>query len=200
MTSSIGLITRHGFAAFSLRAAARDVGVSANAAYRHFQSKSELLEALANHGFDMLAKEMVRAMNIAAKRSFKGPLAVERFKAIGRAYIEFANKQPEIFRLMFGDNRVSGSGVMKRKARNKVHDRSPWKILGASLDALVEDGFLHTERRYGAELKAWTIVHGFACLDQDEHANFPKGQERVVAIESLLEFAVNGLCGPLSLV
>jgi hypothetical protein len=46
----------------------------------------------------------------------------------------------------------------------------------------------------GAELKAWSVVHGFASLALAGHAAVPTGRERATALESALEFAVRGLC------
>lgn len=67
---------------------------------------------------------------------------------------------PELFRLMF-----SGSGVAcLTDGAVVVATPTPWELLGRSLDALVADGLLPAGRREGAELKAWSVVHGFASL------------------------------------
>ena len=70
----------------------------------------------------------------------------------------------------------------------------PWSLLGKSLDALVADGLLAAERRPGAELKAWSVVHGFASLALDGLASMPTAADRARALEALLEFTVVGLC------
>jgi hypothetical protein len=68
-------------------------------------------------------------------------------------------------------------------------------LLGATLDALVAEGVLEPARRPGAELKAWTVVHGFAALALDGHAAFGTGRAREAALESVLDVAVVGICG-----
>ena len=100
--TAVHLIETDGLDEFSLRATAREVGVSANAAYRHFADKSDLLDAVAQHGFEQLGHRMRRAMS--ATRTGKNPaeLAVNRFKATGRAYVAFALDRPELFEVMFG--------------------------------------------------------------------------------------------------
>ena len=45
------LVEQHGSDGLSLREAARAVGVTANAAYRHFDDKAALLTAVAARGF-----------------------------------------------------------------------------------------------------------------------------------------------------
>jgi AcrR family transcriptional regulator len=185
------LIEAGGLGAFSLREAAREVGVSANAAYRHFEDKSALVTAVAAEGFARLAERMQRAMNGAPGRKGSAPLSIARFKAVGRAYVEFAAAQPELFRVMFGEG---GADCRAAEAPEGTAE-TPWTLLGGALDALVADGLLSAERREGAELKAWAVVHGLAALILDGLTSAPTPRERAAMLESLLDFAVVGLCG-----
>jgi AcrR family transcriptional regulator len=185
------LIETSGTASFSLREAARDVGVSANAAYRHFDDKSALMTAVAAFGFGQLATQMVGAMAIASTGGAKESTSVARFKAVGRAYVAFAVAHPELFRLMFG-----ACGAECRKAGPGDDSAAdPWSLLGKSLDALVADGLLATDQRPGAELKVWSVVHGFASLALDGLVAMPTAEDRAAALEGLLDLAVVGLCG-----
>jgi AcrR family transcriptional regulator len=190
ISSAVRLIEQGGEAAFSLREAARDVGVSANAAYRHFDDKSALLTAAAADGLEQLARRMLKAMDRAAESGNKERPAIARFKAVGRAYVEFAMAHPELFRLIFGG---SGVACLTADAAGGATP-TPWELLGRSLDALVADGLLTADRREGAELKAWSVVHGFASLALAGHSAVPTGRQRHVALESALEFGVLGLC------
>ena len=192
ISAAVRRIEQAGEAAFSLREAARDVGVSANAAYRHFDDKSALLTAAAAGGHVQLARRMLKAMDHAARGGSDESPAIARFKAVGRAYVEFALAHPELFRLMF-----SGSGVAcLTGGAAGLATPTPWELLGRSLDALVTDGVLSADRREGAELKAWSLVHGFASLALAGHAAVPTGRQRHAALEAALEFGVLGLCGP----
>jgi hypothetical protein len=148
------------------------------------------MTAVAAFGFRQLATQMVGAMASAAGGRAKGPASVARFKAVGRAYVEFAVAHPELFRVMFGE-----CGAECRKAEpGDDATEDPWSLLGKSLDALVADGLLAAERRPGAELKAWSVVHGFASLALDGLASMPTAADRARALEALLEFTVVGLC------
>ncbi|MCB0933405.1 MAG: TetR/AcrR family transcriptional regulator [Mycobacterium sp.] len=187
--TAVRLIEDEGLDEFSLRAAAREVGVSANAAYRHFSDKSELLTAVAAHGFEQLAQRMRRTMN--ATRTGKTPaeLAINRFKATGRAYVEFALAHPELFEVMFGR-----SGAHALAPRDPADDEvGTYALLGSALDDLVSTGVLTAARRPGAELKAWVTVHGFARLCLDGAVHLTSGCARASALESLLDFAVAGV-------
>ena len=188
--AAVHLLESGGVDGFSLRGVAREVGVSANAAYRHFDDKSALLTAVAQYGFERLGARMRRAM--AASRG-RGPAAaaVARFKATGRAYVEFALAQPELFDVMFGR-----SGAANLESAWATQDpESPYGLLGGALDELVSHGVLPEDGRPGGELKAWATVHGFACLCLDGAVNLPSVSARAGALDSLLDFAVTGICG-----
>ena len=185
------LIEDDGLGEFSLRAAAREVGVSANAAYRHFSDKSDLLTAVAAHGFERLARRMRRSMN--ATRTGKTPaeVAVNRVKATGRAYVQFALAHPELFGVMFGRS----CAITLAPGDPAEDEASTYALLGSALDDLVSSGVLGVARRPGAELKVWVTVHGFARLCLDGAVKLPPGSTRAAALEDLLDFAVAGICG-----
>lgn len=88
-------IAAEGTEKLSLRALAREAGVSQTAPYRHFPTKRCLLAAVATQGFGILHQRMLEA--IAGQDSFE-----ERFIAMGVAYVEFALSHPTHYHLMFG--------------------------------------------------------------------------------------------------
>lgn len=189
--AAVELIERDGQNDFSLRGAARNVGVSANAAYRHFSDKSALLTAVAQHGFAQLSQRMRRAIKASRASGQPAEAAVARFKATGRAYVEFALAHPELFDVMFGPH---GAACIV-PGSSPDGEQSPYELLGAALDGLVDTGVMTADARTGAELKAWTVVHGFARLCLDGAARMPSAAAQARALESVLDFAVNGLCG-----
>ena len=195
VSSAIRLIEDTGPGNFSLREAARKVGVSANAAYRHFEDKSALMGAAARQGFEQLSQRMIRAMDLASKEKHGQPASIARFKSVGRAYIEFATDHPELFRLMFSQSGAECLSSPKNQGTSEAGAVTPWVLLGQALDALVHDGVMTQRHREGAELKAWTVVHGFASLALDGHAATSQGKGLKTAIERVLDFAVVGLCG-----
>ena len=79
-------------AGLSLRALARELGVSANAVYRHFADKDALLSALAAEGFRRFGQAQAQAQ----ARADTDPIAT------GLDYVRFAQRHPALFRLMFG--------------------------------------------------------------------------------------------------
>lgn len=87
------VLEREGPSALSLRAVAREAGVSPAAPYHHFKDKSELLNAVAMEGFSQLHDAMAAAI--------KDQPAEEKRLAIGVAYVEFAQANPALYRVMY---------------------------------------------------------------------------------------------------
>ncbi|CAN7403482.1 TetR/AcrR family transcriptional regulator [Phenylobacterium sp. LjRoot225] len=85
------LVENEGSAAMSLRAVAREAGVSPAAPYHHFKDKGELMGAVASEGWAMLSTVIFEAT--AANRS--DPLAPLI------AYVSFARTRPALYRVMY---------------------------------------------------------------------------------------------------
>lgn len=151
-----------------LRAAAREVGVSATAAYRHFAGQAELLHAVKELGQERLAECMEDA---GREVRGEGPEAgVERVQALGRGYIQFAVTEPGLFRAAFCQQAAGAPPVADGGAARSVDQgwaARSFELLSESLDALVAAGRMSPERRQGAELSAWAVVHGIAMLILD---------------------------------
>jgi AcrR family transcriptional regulator len=135
----------------SLRAIARNVGVSATALYRHFPDKQALLQALAQEGLDKLGVEQRSAIDAAGG-------GVDSFAAAGRTYVRFALAHPALFRLVMS---CQFEGVQSADETNAM-------ALLRNCVADVYGGSSETEQRI-AVLRAWGMVHGLAMLMLDGH-------------------------------
>lgn len=132
--------------ALTIREATRRVGVSPNAAYRHFADREALLQAVAI----AIQHRMTARMQTSLRR--RGP--TELLRAVGIGYIRFALDEPGWFAVaFFGADQSS-----------ETADAPPYLALVAALDAMVKAGTLSPERRDGAEWPCWSAVHGFAEL------------------------------------
>ena len=140
-----------------LRAVSRQAGVSHNAAYRHFADHDDLLAAVAARCMAELALLMTTRTEAVRVRE---PVrrAQARLEAIGRAYVEFALTEPGWFRTAF-----AGHGAEAATPR-VAPDEDPYALLSARLDEMVAVGALPPERRPGAEVAAWSTVHGLSTL------------------------------------
>jgi AcrR family transcriptional regulator len=157
----VGLVAQRGVEGFSLREAARAVGVSPAAAYRHFEDKDALLAALAADGFVRLAAVMEKAIKRIEAAPGTPAHAVQAFGAVGLSYVEFAVQRPSQFRVMFGPWCAHSEELSSLETPG---GRDPYDILVAALDALVASGAVRPEARAGTEIVAWSGVHGLASL------------------------------------
>jgi AcrR family transcriptional regulator len=132
--------------ALTIREATRRVGVSPNAAYRHFADREALLQAVAA----AIQHRMTAQMQGSVRR--RG--SAELLRAVGIGYIKFALDEPGWFAVAF-----FGAGQA-----NETGSAPPYLALVEALDTMVKAKVLSPERRDGAEWPCWSAVHGFAEL------------------------------------
>lgn len=86
------LASEGGTAAVGLREASRRAGVSPSAAYRHFSSKAELLDAVRDQVLQSLTEALQVGLN-----AVEGEDLGTRLTAASRAYFSFAVNEPQQF-------------------------------------------------------------------------------------------------------
>ncbi len=103
-----------------------------------------------------------RARQTRPRAGDRAELARASLRAVGTGYLRFARTETGLFRTAFaaGDV-VRGAG---RPGEGGSTGLDPFQLLGAALDGLVAAGVLPPERRPGAEILAWSAVHGLAML------------------------------------
>jgi len=162
LDAGIALARAGGPDAVVLREATRRAGVVPNAAYRHFASREELLGAVRAAALAALARAM--EAELSARRRHRSPVDAARaaVRAVGTAYLRFAQSETGLFRTAFAGPLAVESDRDPDKAG--ASGLNPFQLLGAALDGLVTTGALPPERRPGAEYLAWSAVHGMALL------------------------------------
>ncbi|MBL8602417.1 MAG: TetR/AcrR family transcriptional regulator [Myxococcales bacterium] len=176
---------------FSLREVARIVGVSPNAAYRHYANKSALLTAVAGDGFVRLGQRIQRAQAAGARGASATEIAMGRFRSAGRAYVEFAAEHRVLFSVMQGEYGLRALVPVE----GQEAPASPLEALSAALDALVEAGALPNTAREGGAIKVWSLLHGFAILSGEDGPVEGTRAERTRLLEGVIDLALDGLRG-----
>lgn len=157
-------IAERGIGGFTLVDAARLVGVTPAALYRHFRGREALLEELAGRGFAELAARLARALT-----SRGTPL--ERFTRMGETYLTFAEEEPAYYAAIF-ETRGTPAGSEDFGAAEAVARPSPFDLLVEALQATFADGFGGVAPRFIA-LEVWALAHGLATLSAAGH--LPRG-------------------------
>src|SRR3954447_23972770 len=143
-----------GARALSLRAVAREIGVSHAAPSRHFADKQELLDALALEGFRRLGDDMDAALA-------RAPATFEaRFGAVAHAYVSFATEHAALLELMYDSkHRAGGAGDALRAAA----DHAFAAPLGLVCDAQAAGDIVAGDPD-GVATVAWATLHGLAAM------------------------------------
>lgn len=171
-----------------LREAARKVGVSATAAYRHFAGHGDLIHAVKESAQAGLAESMQE--ELARGEPLPDPTAemVRRLGALGRGYLRFALAEPGLFRTAFcrsdKGHEANTAGMLEAPA---------FRMLSETLDDMVAAGMLAPERRPFGEVAAWSAVHGLAMLLLDGPLAAMPESERDDLIEGVLGTVISGL-------
>jgi len=188
LEAGIALAQTGGPEAVVLREATRRAGVVPNAAYRHFASRMELLQAVRITALSRLALSMEAQLDALSSALSAAELARASLRAIGLGYLHFALTETGLFRTIFAVPYEWPAPPDPAKAG--ATGLNPFQLLGVALDRMVAAGVLPKERRLGAEFLAWSTVHGFAMLVIDGPLQgFPRtqidalGQRAVAMVE-----------------
>lgn len=190
ISAAAELAAEGGPGSVSIRAAARQVGVTPTAAYRHFAGHEELVSAATDYALDELSAAMQK--QLAARPESDDPVqyALGSFAALGRGYLAFARAEPGLFRTVFSEEGVQRKPELDGGRRST----DPFGLLLESLDELVAVGYLSVERRPLAEVAAWAMVHGLAMLLDGPLRDVPDEIREDAIVRSMIVLG-NGLGG-----
>lgn len=153
--AAFSIAKREGPDAVTLRAVAKQAGVSEAAPYHHFADKRMLLGAAAGVGFESLDRRLSAALDAA------GVDPIERLAALGAAYVTFAIDEPGAFKLVFGSH-VAELDLAALPETAAPGHRSKQRLRGA-----VRDFVQRTRADADPEVlfqMLWAQAHGMAWL------------------------------------
>jgi AcrR family transcriptional regulator len=184
--AAVDAVREGGPEALALRELARRVGVSHNAAYRHFADREALVEVVAARAMEALLATVRRRLESVVDDDPVGR-ARRRLVEIGAGYVEFALTESGLFRLLFT--------AYPEPPADKEHEavEDPYGMLNAALDDLVAVGYLSAADRLGADVTCWAAVHGFSVLNVEGPLRGLSPAEREAALTGLLLSIDRGL-------
>ena len=183
------VLERDGIAGLTLRAVARESGVSHAAPTHHFGDLSGLLSELAAIGFRRFNAAMIAAGETKT-------LPQMRALARARAYVAYAQAHPGMYGLMFRTERLD-------MTRPSLHEAAT-----ASFEGLASTiGIGRDQRPTGAALQTlsldqaaaiarnWSLVHGFTMLLLDGRLEdilhrLPEGSSATQLLDAMLRLSV----------
>ncbi len=157
------LLEEDGVAGLTLRACARRAGVSHAAPKHHFRDAADLLAAVAARSFARLTDTLQQ------DRAASADLDPEaRIISVFRAYVDFARRQPDHFRLMFRWKEIDRDNAALVLAASRTYAEMTSSVAVQRGDADVSADTLQeriSERGLQDDvLLAWSQIHGYAML------------------------------------
>lgn len=149
------LVSAKGLTGLGIRTVADRIGVTPPAMYRHFESLEELRIELSAHVRDELADLMTQRRDRASKSKSRRQRALDRFEAIGEAYVDYARENPRLFEIAFMS--CSDDFIDESSSRSS-------HVLQQAIAELEEVGLLEVKAKALAPMIAWSSVHGLATL------------------------------------
>ncbi|MEA2884570.1 MAG: hypothetical protein QOH32_3826 [Bradyrhizobium sp.] len=186
------VLERDGLAGLTLRAVAREAGVSHAAPTHHFGDLTGLLSELAAIGF--------RQFNAAMKAAdSSGPSPLDKAMARAKAYVAYARGHPGMYGLMFRTERLD----MTRPSLHEAASASFAGLAGAiaaSRHEQIAAEALSLDQA-AAIARAWSLVHGFTMLLLDGRLTdilhrLPKGTDAEMLLDAMLRSTVGRPPGP----
>ncbi|MER7516546.1 TetR/AcrR family transcriptional regulator [Streptomyces sp. NPDC126499] len=199
--AAVDLATEGGPERVVLREAARRVGVSPTAAYRHFEGRGDLLAAVRDHARRALADAMERTAARAPGADDPVLAAEARLAALCRGYVDFAVAQPGLYRSAFTDLRTPADdaglpGPAGDDSGACAAEVRAFSLLTDALTALAATARPPRATRPAAEAAAWSAVHGLSLLLLEGPLRRLPAQRRDDVVESTLAMVVSGTRAP----
>jgi AcrR family transcriptional regulator len=176
-----------------LREAARKVGVSATAAYRHFSGYDELIHAVKQCAQGDLVATMRAELTAPAPVPDRPAQALRRLRALGNGYLHFALSEPGLFRTAFAHTIKPGGHATPEHTPAAT---AAFQLLTETLDKLAAEGLLDAHRRPHADIFACSCVHGLALLLLDGPLSALPAEMRDDVIRHGLDAIQHGLTAP----
>ncbi|HEU4412090.1 MAG TPA: WHG domain-containing protein [Polyangiaceae bacterium] len=153
LDAAVVILAELGVEGFTLREAARRVGVTHRAVYRHFEDKRSVLASVAEEGYRELEAEMRGAIERSGACEPEDRLVV-----LCEGYVRFARRERARYQIMFGP-RLNAD---ERFPALEAAVRGTLRVVSHELKLAGPDAPPLARRDAGITL--WSTVHGFASL------------------------------------
>jgi|SRR5581483_6403208 len=152
--AALELIAEKGPAGFTFADAARWAGVSPAAPYRHYRDRDALLADVAQRGFAAFTVALDKAWDEGR------PNVLTAFDRLGKAYLDFARREPAYYSAMFEAGVPLDADPQLREA-----GESAFAVLRGAAERLV--ALMPAKGRpppLMVALHIWSMTHGIASL------------------------------------
>ncbi len=185
------IVGREGLSGLSMRKIAEAIEYAPATIYLYFENREEIAAQLVVEGFSELLAFFAPALAV------RDPY--ERIRALGRAYVRFAEERPEQYRLIFMEDDELTRHVMGAKAAagepEMLGDRA-FETIGSTVAELVDAKiFKPIDPKDGARV-LWAGLHGLVALKMS-CPDSPFGDAEFPHLaDVMMDALTDGLCVP----
>jgi AcrR family transcriptional regulator len=175
------LLDRGGSDAVTMRRVASAIGVTPMALYRHVANRDDLLNAVADAGFEDVT---ARIANVSL------PASPERqLMKILDIFLDFAFEQPRMFELMFLERRKGARQFPQDFRAGKSHAA---KFSAAALEAGMKQGIFRKDDVWEIVLEAGAMLQGLVMLYVGGRVELPREEFRALCHRAFRRY-LNGI-------
>ena len=172
------LFAKQGVAGVTMRELASALGLSPMAPYRYFEDRGAILAAVRASAFSRFASRLEKAFDV-------GTTPLRRTTAMGEAYLSFALKEPDAYRLIFDltqpdENRYLELVRQSQRARD---------ILARQTQDLIEAALAPNQPML-VGYALWSASHGVCVLHLA--GKYPNVKECRQAFEATMKWLFQG--------
>ena len=182
ITIAMDFIAKEDVEKLTLKVLSDATGTSRSAIYKHFKNKDALIETIIEKGFDKFDVETTPYLKDESKA------LIDRFYLTGKLYVEFARKNPNLYRLLFGKKYAH---IREELLSIKDKDCSGFSALQKTVQDGQKQGVLKKEESYRQAIVIWATMHGISSLIIDGFMDVEDIYEEMY--DTLFETLLTGL-------
>ncbi len=149
------LFVEKGIEQTTIRKIASEIEYSVGTVYVYYKDKNDILYDLHTQGFKQLGSDMRVLFNVAD--------AMERLKALGRVYLQFAIENPDMYDLMF-NMKAPMEFLDSMHDENWNEGKGTFDVLRSTVSQCMEGGHFKGHKLEPLSFAIWSMVHGMASL------------------------------------
>lgn len=165
LQSAHKLFLEKGFDQISLRSIAESIEYSPATIYLYFKDKNEIFHALHQQGFGMLNQAFQSLTLIASP--------FDRLREMGKAYIQFATTNPEVYELLFIRTEPMEHLATCMDDQWTEGDRA-FDVLLHTVKGCQEQGYFVGLDTQNMSMLIWSFIHGLCSLGISKHISHVK--------------------------
>lgn len=154
LSAACDLLVTGGLDGLSMRKLATQLGVTAPALYRHYESKESVLVDVVGEAFNVFAQYLYRAL--------EGRTPVERFSLTGRSYLAFALEHPRYYALLHAAHEIMGHDALPHEATD--HACAVGQFMVDRVREGMECGMLKAGPPETVARTIWAHAHGLVSI------------------------------------